>query len=157
MHSTFTRELLHIDDVVVYLKNERTDRDTTRRCKFVGQIVGFTETEVDIRRFSPPDTFVTPDEIRDFGIDTVCHDDVVHVIISKYQEDMHTNTLLELNDIANKYKRERDAAIQDMEWWLSEGETCPCCKYNFADGDTPCKDNGLVYGCSKFKWRGLQE
>ena len=158
MYSTFTKEPLHIDDVVVYLKNERTGSSTVRKCKFIGQVVGFVKTKVKIHRFSPPDTFVTPEEIQDFGIDTICLDDVVYIIISKYQEDMHTKTLMQLNDIANKYKRERDAAIRDMECWLSEGKTCPCCKHNFEDEDTsPCKDNGLVYGCSRFEWRGLQE
>ena len=106
MHSTFTLEPLYIDDVVAYLKNERTGSSTVRKCKFIGQVVGFTKTKVEIRRFSPPDTFVTPEEIQDFGIDTVCHDDVVHVIISKYQEDMHTKTLMALNDIADKKNKD---------------------------------------------------
>ena len=104
MHSTFTKEPLHIDDVVVYLKNERTGSSTVRKCKFVGQITGFTKTKVEIHRFSPPDTFVTPDEIQDLGVDTVCSDDVVHIIISKYQEDSHTKTLKELNEVVSKYR-----------------------------------------------------
>lgn len=156
MHSTFTKELLHIDDVVVYLKNERTGSSTVRKCKFVGQVTGFTKTKVEIQRFSLPDTFVTPDEIQDLGIDTVYPDDVVQIIISRHNDIV--NTLKQLNVLVDKYKRERDAAIRDMECWLSEGKTCPCCKHNFEDEDTaPCKDNGLVYGCSKFEWRGLQE
>lgn len=106
MHSTFTKEPLYIDDVVVYLKNERTGSSTIRKCKFLGQITGFTKTKVEIHRLSPPDTFVTPDEIQDLGTDTVCPDDVVYIIISKYQEDSHTRTLKALNEIVDKYKTE---------------------------------------------------
>lgn len=83
MH-TFTKEPLHIDDVVVYLKNERTGSSTIRKCKFIGHITGFTDTKVNIHRLSPPDMFVHPNEIQDFGTDTVCPDDVVNIIISKY-------------------------------------------------------------------------
>ena len=90
---TFTKEPLHVDDVVVYLKNDRTGSSTVRKCKFVGHIVGFTKTKVEIRRLSQPDTFVTPDEIQDLGIDAVCPDDVVHIIISKHKEDSHTRIL----------------------------------------------------------------
>jgi hypothetical protein len=88
MHSTFTKEPLHTDDVVVYLKNERTGSSTIRKCKFIGQITAFTKTKVEIHRFSQPDTFVTPDEIQDLGVDTVCSDDIVHIIISKHQEEL---------------------------------------------------------------------
>lgn len=80
----FTKEPLYIDDVVVYLKNERTGSSTIRKCKFVGQIVSFTKTKVEINRFSQPDVFVVPNEIQDLGIDTICPDDVVHIIISKH-------------------------------------------------------------------------
>ena len=83
MHNTFTYEPLHKDDIVVYLKNERTGSSTIRKCKFVGQIVDFIGTKVKIHRLSLPDTFVYPDEIQDFGIDTVCSDDVICIIISK--------------------------------------------------------------------------
>jgi hypothetical protein len=102
MHSTFTKEPLHIDDVVVYLKNERTGSSTTRKCKFIGHIVGFTDTKARIHRLSPPDTFVTPDELQDLGIDTIYPDDVVCIVISKYQEDDHTEILEALNNIINK-------------------------------------------------------
>lgn len=114
MYNTFSKDTIHIDDVVVYLKNERTGSSTVRKCKFVGQVIGFTKTKVEIHRFSPPDTFITPEEIKDLGVDTVHPNDVVHIIISKYEEDMHTKTLMQLNDIAMKYKRERDAAINDV-------------------------------------------
>ena len=84
---TFTKETLHIDDVVVYLKNERTGSSTIRKCKFIGHIVDFTKTKVEIKRLSPPDTFVTPEECRDYGVDTVRPDEIVHIIISKHQLD----------------------------------------------------------------------
>jgi hypothetical protein len=115
MHSTFTKESLHIDDVVVYLKNERTGSSTIRKCKFIGQITGFTKTKVEIHRLSPPDIFVTLDEIQDLGTDTVCSDDVVHIIISKYQEDMHTRTLISLNDIIDK--RNKDIKLLLGKWF----------------------------------------
>ena len=106
MHFTFTKEPLHIDDVVVYLKNERTGSSTIRKCKFLGQVTGFTNTKVEIKRLSPPDTFVTPDEVQDLGIDTIYPDDVVYIIISKYQEDSHTRTLKALNEIVDKKSKE---------------------------------------------------
>ena len=87
MHFTFTKEPLYIDDIVVYLKNERTGSSTIRKCKFIGQVVDLTETRVKIGRLSPPDKFATPEECQDYGIDTVCPDDVVHVIISRHQLD----------------------------------------------------------------------
>ena len=87
MYNTFTLDPLHEEDIVVYLKNERTGSSTVRKCKFIGCITGFTNTKVEIRRLSPPDIFVTLEETKDFGIDVVCPDDVVHVIISKYQLD----------------------------------------------------------------------
>ena len=106
MHSTFTKQPLHTDDIVVYLKNERTGSSTIRKCKFIGQITAFTKTKVEIRRFSQPDTFVTPDEIQDLGVDTIYPDDVVYIIISKYQEDSHTRTLKALNDIVDKNNKD---------------------------------------------------
>lgn len=121
MHKTFTKEPLHIDDVVVYLKNERTGSSTIRKCKFIGQVVGFTKTKVNIRRFSQPDIFVTPEEIKDLGVDTVCPDDVVQIIISKYQEDMHTKTLRQLNDIIDK--QNKDIKLLLGRWFSAlEGE-----------------------------------
>lgn len=106
MHSTFTLEPLHEDDIVVYLKNERTGSSTIRKCKFIGQIVDFTDTKVKIRRLSPPDKFVTPEECKDFGVDTVYPDDVVYIIISKYQEDSTTKILGELNNIIEKQNKD---------------------------------------------------
>lgn len=87
MHSTFTLDPLHIDDVVVYLKNERTGSSTIRKCKFIGHIVDFTKTKVEIKRLSPPDTFVTPEECGDYGVDTVRPDEIIHIIISRHQLD----------------------------------------------------------------------
>ena len=106
MHNTFTKELLHIDDVVVYLKNERTGSSTIRKCKFIGQVVGFKKAKVEIRRLSPPDTFVAPDQIQDLGIDTVYPDDVVYIIISKYLDDYYTRILTQVNELVDKYKTE---------------------------------------------------
>lgn len=106
MHSSFTWEPLHEDDIVVYLKNERTGSSTIRKCKFIGQIVDFTDTKVKIRRLSPPDKFVTPEECKDFGVDTVYPDDVVYIIISKYQEDSTTKILGELNNIIEKQNKD---------------------------------------------------
>ena len=80
---TFTKETLHVDDVVVYLKNERTGSSTIRKCKFIGHIVEFKNTKVVIKRLSPPDVFVTPEECGNYGSDTVRPDEVVHIIISK--------------------------------------------------------------------------
>ena len=103
--NSFTKESLHIDDVVVYLKNERTGSSTIRKCKFIGQIVGFTDTKVKIRRFSPPDVFVTPEEIQDYGEVSVSPDEVVDIIISKYDRDI-TKTLEQVNNLVDKYKTE---------------------------------------------------
>ena len=76
---SFAWEILSIDDVVVYLKDGY---------KFIGQIVGFTDTKVKIRRLSPPNTFVTPDKTQDYGEVSVNPDDVVDIIISRYDKDM---------------------------------------------------------------------
>ena len=84
---SFTKDLLYVDDIVVYLKNERTGSSTIRKCKFIGQVLEFTDTKVKIGRLSPPDMFVTPEECKDYGIDTVYQDDIVHVIISRHQLD----------------------------------------------------------------------
>ena len=83
---SFTRQSLNIDDIVVYLKNERTGSSTIRKCKFIGQIVGFVNTKVKIRRLSPPDIFVTPEEAQDYGEVSVNPDDVVDIIISRQKE-----------------------------------------------------------------------
>ena len=103
---TFTKETLHEEDIVVYLRNERTGSSTVRKCKFIGQVVGFTKAKVEIRRFSPPDTFVAPDQLQDFGVDTVCSDDVVYIIISKYLDDYYTRTLKQVNSLVDKYEAE---------------------------------------------------
>lgn len=121
MHSTFTKEPLHIDDMVVYLKNERTGSSTVRKCKFLGQITGFTNTKVEIKRLSPADTFVTPDEIQELGVDTVYPDDVVCIICSKYQEDDRVITLKAFNKIVDK--RDKDIKLLIGKWFSAlEGE-----------------------------------
>jgi len=77
---SFTKEPLHLNDVVVYIRNERTGSSTVRKCKYVGQIVDFTKCMVKIMRLSPPDTFVTPEEYRQIEIDRVYPDDIVCIV-----------------------------------------------------------------------------
>ncbi len=101
----FTGEILNIDDVVVYLKNERTGSSTIRKCKFIGQIIGFTNTKVKIRRLSPPDVFVTPEETQDYGEVSISPDEVVGVVISKHDRDM-TKALVQSNKLMVDYKIE---------------------------------------------------
>lgn len=96
---SFTWEPLNIDDIVVYLKDG---------CKFIGQIVGFIDTKVKIRRLSPPNTFVTPDKTQDYGEVNVSPDDVVGIIISKYDRDM-SKTLAQANNLIRKYETELEA------------------------------------------------
>lgn len=95
---SFTWEPLNIDDIVVYLKNG---------CKFIGQIVGFIDTKVKIRRLSPPNTFVTPEETQDYGEVSVSPDDVVDIIISRYDVSM-AETLAQANNLIYKYEAELD-------------------------------------------------
>ena len=96
---SFAWELLNIDDIVVYLKDG---------CKFIGQIVGFIDTKVKIRRLSPPNTFVTPDKTQDYGEVSVSPDDVVDIIISKYDRDM-AERLAQANNLIRKYEAELEA------------------------------------------------
>lgn len=84
---TFTLDPLYIDDIVVYLKNERTGSSTIRKCKFIGQITGFTDTKVKIRQLSKADQFVTPEECKDYGEVIIYPNDIVHILISRYQLD----------------------------------------------------------------------
>ena len=94
---SFAWQILNIDDIVVYLKDG---------CKFIGQITGL-DTKVKIRRLSPPDTFVTPDKTQDYGEVSVSPDDVVHIIISKYDISM-AETLAQANNLIYKYETELD-------------------------------------------------
>lgn len=105
MHQTFTKELLHIDDVVVYLKNERTGSSTIRKCKFIGQIIDFDKTRVKIRQLSKADQFVTPEEIHDYGEVLVYPHEIVDIIISKRDRDI-TKTLAQVNEVVDKYRTE---------------------------------------------------
>lgn len=105
MHSTFTKEPLHIDDIVVYLKNERTGSSTIRKCKFVGQVIGFDKTRVKIRQLSKADQFVTPEEMQDYGEVLVYPHEIVDIVLSKYDRDM-TKTLAQVNEVVDKYKME---------------------------------------------------
>ena len=95
----FTGQILHIDDVVVYLNNG---------CKFIGQIIGFVDTKVKIRRLSPPNVFVTPDKTQDYGEVSVNPDDVVDIIISKCDISM-SETLAQANNLIRKYEAELEA------------------------------------------------
>lgn len=133
IHSTFTLDPLHIDDVVVYLKNERTGTSTIRKCKFIGHVVGFTKTKVEIRRLSLPDIFVTPDEMQDFGIDTIYSDDVVSIVISKYQEDDHTRTLKALNKIVDKQRQDINLLLGKWFSLLDDRGLSPWIQKDFID------------------------
>lgn len=84
---TFSKDLLHKDDFVVYLKNEKTGSSTTRKCKFIGQIVDFTDTKVKIIQLSRADQFVNVDELCNYGEVSVYPDDIVHVLHSRYELD----------------------------------------------------------------------
>ena len=96
---SFTWQPLNIDDIVVYLKDG---------CKFIGQITGFIDTKVKIRRLSPPNTFVTPDKTQDYGEVDVSPDDVVDIIISRYDVSM-SETLAQANNLIRKYEAELEA------------------------------------------------
>ena len=96
---SFTRQPLNTDDIVVYLKDG---------CKFIGQIVGFIDTKVKIRRLSPPNTFVTPDKTQDYEEVNVNPDDVVDIIISKSDVSMATR-LAQANNLIHKYEIELEA------------------------------------------------
>ena len=92
---SFTWQILNIDDIVVYLKDG---------CKFIGQITGL-DTKAKIRRLSPPNTFVTPDKTQDYGEVSVSPDDVVDIIISRYDKDMlaHIHNLEAELDVMRRF------------------------------------------------------
>lgn len=96
---SFAWQPLNIDDIVVYLKDGY---------KFIGQIIGFANTKVKIRRLSPPNTFVTPDKTQDYGEVNVSPDDVVGMIISKCDISM-SETLAQANNLIRKYEAELEA------------------------------------------------
>ena len=101
----FTGNVLNVDDIVVYLKNERTGSSTIRKCKFIGQIIGFTDTKVKITRLSPPDVFVQPEETQDYGEVIISPDEVVGIIISKHDRDI-TKPLSQTTRLMYEYKIE---------------------------------------------------
>lgn len=78
----FIKEPLHIDDIVVYIKNERTGSSTIRKCKFLGYVIGFTNTKVKIRQISKADQFASPEECDNYGEVSVCPEDVICVLSS---------------------------------------------------------------------------
>ena len=49
------------------------------------EITEFVDTKVKIRRLSPPDVFVTPEETQDYGEVIISPDEVVGIIISKHR------------------------------------------------------------------------
>jgi hypothetical protein len=106
MHSTFTKEPLHIDDVVVYLKNEITGSSTIRKCKFIGRIIDFNKTRVKIRQLSEPDRFVMPEDYKDYGEVFVYPHEIVNIIVSKRQKDDHMRTLKALVKIADEKNKD---------------------------------------------------
>lgn len=77
MFESFIKDPLHIEDIVVYLKNTRTGSSTIRKCVFVGQITGFTKSKVKIMQLSKEDQWVYPEECHPYGEVTVCPDDVI--------------------------------------------------------------------------------
>ena len=95
----FAWQILNIDDIVVYLKDG---------CKFIGQIVGFVNTKVKVCRLPPPNTYVTPEETQDYGEVNVSPDDVVDIIISRYDVSM-AKTLAQANNLIRKYEAELEA------------------------------------------------
>ena len=74
---SFIKDPLHIDDIVVYLKNTRTGSSTIRKCKFIGRITGFAKSKVKIMQLSKEDRWVYPDERHPYGEVTVCPEDVI--------------------------------------------------------------------------------
>lgn len=92
MFESFSKEALHIDDIVVYLRNERTGSSTVRKCKFVGCITGFTKSKVKIAQLSDADEWVFPDTARYRGMVEIYPDDVIAVIISKVRGDYGCDT-----------------------------------------------------------------
>ena len=114
---SFTGDILNIDDIVVYLNSGY---------KFIGQIVGFVDTKVKVRRLSPPNTFVTPEETQNYGEVSINPDDVVGIIISKSDRDM-TKTLMQVNKLVYKYETELEFMRKfihkhGLEFKLDKGE-----------------------------------
>lgn len=77
MFVSFIKDPLHTDDIVVYLKNTRTGSSTIRKCVFVGQITGFTKSNVKIMQLSKEDQWVYPEECYPYGEVTVRPEDVI--------------------------------------------------------------------------------
>ena len=74
---SFIKDPLHKDDIVVYFKNIRTGSSTIRKCVFVGQITGFTKSNVKIMQLSKEDQWVYPEECYPYGEVTVRPEDVI--------------------------------------------------------------------------------
>ena len=80
---SFIKETLDINDIVVYLKNTRTGTSTIRKCKFIGQITGFTKSKVKIKQYSKEDKWIYPEDIVDYGEVEIYPDDVICILVSK--------------------------------------------------------------------------
>ena len=89
----FMKETLHINDVVVYLKNVRTGSSTIRKCKFVGCVTRFTNSTVKIMQLSREDQWVTPITAYPYGEVEVNPEDVICVIISQSKGDANGENL----------------------------------------------------------------
>ena len=82
MHCTFSKDMLYEDDIVVYLNTSLSGGTY----KYIGQIIGFTDSKVKIRQLSKANQFVTPQEAGDYGEANIYPNDVVHVIISRHKK-----------------------------------------------------------------------
>ena len=132
--------MLHIDDVVVYLKNERTGSSTIRKCKFIGQVIDFDKTRVKIRQLSKADQFVTLEECNDYGEVLVYPHEIVHIIFSNYQEEDITNLLRELNNIIDEQNNDVKLLIGR---WFSALED---------EGTNPWEQDNCVETANKYRY-----
>ena len=73
---TFTKETLHINDVIVYIYKTIT----SGVFKFVGQVVRFDGDKVVIRQLSKADMFIRPEEDVDYGEVVISPKDVVNIL-----------------------------------------------------------------------------
>lgn len=87
---SFIKDPLHIDDVVVYLKNTRTGSSTIRKCVFVGQITGFTKSKVKILQLSKEDQWVYPEEVYPYGEVKVYPEEVICTMWRREEWKGHT-------------------------------------------------------------------
>lgn len=72
--NSFIGEELNIGDRVVYLKNTMTGSSTKKKCKYVGEILGFTKEKVKLMQVSYADRFEAD---KFYGETSVFPEDVV--------------------------------------------------------------------------------